>query len=37
MALRETRTQSGLVRGTAAGDPRVTVFKGIPYAEDLVR
>lgn len=33
MALRETRTQSGLVRGTAAGDPRVTVFKGIPYAE----
>ena len=33
MALRETEVRSGLVRGVAAGDPHVTVFKGIPYAE----
>ena len=33
MALRETEVYSGRVRGVAAGDPHVTVFKGIPYAE----
>lgn len=30
--LRETRTMQGLVRGTPAGDPRITAFKGIPFA-----
>ena len=31
-ALRFAETESGKVRGTAADNPRFTVFKGIPYA-----
>ena len=30
--LRETRVENGFVRGVASADPRVTVYKGIPYA-----
>jgi len=30
--LRETKTENGLVRGLPAGNNRITVFKGIPYA-----
>ncbi len=33
MALRETTIESGRVAGVAAGDPNITVFRGIPYAE----
>ncbi len=32
MFLRETRTENGLVRGIPAADPRITSFKGIPFA-----
>ena len=30
--LREVRTENGVVRGLPAADPRVTSFKGIPFA-----
>lgn len=30
--LRQTRTESGLVHGIPAADPRITAFKGIPFA-----
>lgn len=30
--LRETRVENGIVRGIPAADPRVTAFKGIPFA-----
>ncbi len=30
--LRETRVENGRIRGIACGDPRITVFKGVPYA-----
>jgi len=30
--LRETRTENGAVRGIPAADPRITAFKGIPFA-----
>ena len=30
--LREVRTENGLVRGIEAADPRITAFKGIPFA-----
>lgn len=30
--LRETMTENGAVRGIAASDPSITVFKGIPFA-----
>lgn len=30
--IRETITNNGIVRGMAADDPRVTVFRGIPFA-----
>ena len=30
--LRETRTENGWVRGIPAADPRITAFKGIPFA-----
>ena len=30
--LREVKVENGLVRGVASADPRVTAFKGIPYA-----
>lgn len=33
MAIRETQIRCGRVRGVAAGNPKVTVFRGIPYAE----
>ncbi len=32
--LRVVKTESGYVRGARGGDARVTVFKGIPYADD---
>ncbi|MCF0143244.1 MAG: carboxylesterase family protein, partial [Parasporobacterium sp.] len=32
MYLRETKTENGRVRGIPAADPRITAFKGIPYA-----
>lgn len=35
--LRQTRTESGLVRGIPAADPRITAFKGIPFAAPPVR
>ena len=30
--LREVRVENGLVRGLPAADPRITAFKGIPFA-----
>lgn len=30
--LREVRTENGLVRGIEGADPRITAFKGIPFA-----
>ena len=30
--IRETRTENGKVRGIPAADPRITAFKGIPFA-----
>ncbi len=30
--LREVKTENGIVRGIPAADPRVTAFKGIPFA-----
>jgi carboxylesterase type B len=30
--LREVRVENGLVRGLPAADPRITAYKGIPYA-----
>jgi para-nitrobenzyl esterase len=30
--LRITRTENGIVRGIPAADPRITVFRGIPFA-----
>ena len=30
--LREVRTENGIVRGLPAADPRITSFKGIPFA-----
>ena len=30
--LREVKVENGIVRGVASADPRVTTFKGIPYA-----
>ncbi len=30
--LRITRTENGLVRGIPASDPRITIFRGIPFA-----
>jgi para-nitrobenzyl esterase len=30
--LRRAKTESGIVEGIACGDPRVTIFKGVPYA-----
>ena len=30
--LREVKVENGIVRGVASADPRVTSFKGIPYA-----
>ena len=34
--LRVVRTENGLVRGIPAADPRVTAFKGIPFAKPPV-
>lgn len=34
--LREVLTENGYVRGIAAADPRITAFKGIPYAKPPV-
>ncbi len=31
--LRKVTTQYGEIRGVASGDPRVTVFKGVPFAK----
>lgn len=30
--LRKVVTENGILQGTACGDPRITVFKGVPYA-----
>lgn len=30
--LRETRTENGVVRGISAADPKITVYRGIPFA-----
>ncbi len=30
--IRETKTENGLVRGIEASDPRITVFRGVPFA-----
>ena len=30
--LREVRVENGVVRGLPAADPRITSFKGIPFA-----
>ena len=30
--LRETFTENGKVRGIPAADPRITAYKGIPFA-----
>lgn len=30
--IREAKTENGWVRGIEAADPRITVFKGIPFA-----
>ena len=30
--IREVKVENGIVRGVASADPRVTAFKGIPYA-----
>ena len=30
--LRETRVENGLLRGIPAADPRITAFKGVPFA-----
>ncbi len=35
--LRIIRTENGMVRGLPAADPRITVFKGIPFAAPPVR
>lgn len=34
MYLRETKTENGRVRGFAGTDARITVYKGIPFADD---
>ena len=34
--LRKVTTKFGTIEGTASGDPRVTVFWGIPYAKPPV-
>ena len=30
--LRKAKTENGIVKGIEAADPRITAFKGIPYA-----
>ena len=35
--LRKVRTENGLVRGIEAADPRITAFRGIPFAAPPVR
>ena len=30
--IREAKTENGWARGIEAADPRITVFKGIPFA-----
>lgn len=30
--IRQTKTENGLVRGIEAADPRITVFRGVPFA-----
>ena len=32
MMLRQVKTENGWVRGIEAADPRITAFKGIPFA-----
>ena len=33
MSIRETEIKTGKLRGVAAGNPQIVVYKGIPYAE----
>ena len=35
--IREAKTENGWVRGIEAADPRITVFKGIPFAAPPIR
>ena len=30
--IRQTKTENGLVRGIEAADPRITAFRGVPFA-----
>ena len=34
--LRKVTTQYGTIEGVPCGDPRITVFKGVPYAKPPV-
>lgn len=34
--IRTAKTENGMVRGAAAADPRITAFKGIPFAQPPV-
>lgn len=34
--LRQAQTRYGTLQGVPCGDPRVTVFKGVPYAKPPV-
>ena len=36
MSIRETEIKTGKLRGVAAGNPQIVVYKGIPYAEASV-
>ena len=31
--LRQVRLPNGVIEGVACGDPRITLFKGVPYAK----
>ena len=33
--IRQTKTENGLVRGIEAADPRITAFRGVPFAVNI--
>lgn len=35
--IRQTKTENGLVRGIEAADPRITAFRGVPFAAPAYR